>query len=151
MAQSLGSIYIHIIFSTKNRFPFLRDKEVKEKLHAYLSGICKNLKCPSFMIGGTTDHIHILCQLSRNVTISNLVRDLKKGSSIWLKEQGVEYKKFYWQNGYGVFSISPSHVNALKNYILKQEEHHRKETFQDEFRRFLKKYDISFDERYVWD
>lgn len=151
MAQSLASIYTHIIFSTKNRYPFLNVKNVREKLHGYLTGICKQSQCPSIIISGVEDHIHILCQFSRIISVSEFLRDLKKTSSIWMKEQGSEYQKFHWQNGYGVFSISPSHVDPLKEYIAIQEEHHRKETFQDEYRRFLEKYKIPYDEKYVWD
>ena len=151
MPQSLAQVYLHIVFSTKNRVPFLKDKKLQEETHAYLSGICKNLDSPSLLIGGTTDHIHILCSFSRKNTISDLLRELKRDSSKWIKTKIPSPSKFYWQQGYGAFSIGPSHIGPLKKYIDNQEEHHRKETFQDEFRRLLRKYRIDYDERYVWD
>lgn len=151
MPQSLAQIYLHIIFSTKERYPFLQDKAFRERLHAYLVGICRNLNCPSLIIGGVADHVHILCRYARGVTVSDLLREIKRPSSGWVKTENPRLSKFGWQDGYGVFSVSPSHVNALREYIANQEEHHRKETFQEEFRRLLNKYGIAFDERYVWD
>jgi REP element-mobilizing transposase RayT len=151
MAQSLSQIYLHVVFSTKNRTSFLRDKELREKVHAYLAGTCRNLESPSLIVGGVEDHVHLLCRLSKNLSVAHLVRELKRESSKWIKSQGPGLSAFYWQNGYGAFSISPSHVEPLKEYIAGQEEHHRRETFQDEFRRLLKKYGVAYDERYVWD
>jgi REP element-mobilizing transposase RayT len=103
------------------------------------------------MAGGTDDHIHILCKLSRTLAVADLLQELKRSSSKWIKEQKSCLAGFHWQDGYGAFSISPSHVDVLKRYIANQTKHHRQETFQDEFRRLLKKYDIEYDERYVWD
>ncbi len=152
MAQSLAKVYLHIVFSTKNRIGFLQDKNLQKEIHAYLAGICKNLDSPSHLIGGTTDHIHILCLLSRKYTISDLLRELKRESSKWIKTKNIlSLNDFHWQNGYGAFSVAPSHVDPLKKYIANQEEHHRKETFQDEFRRLLQKYNVEYDERYIWD
>jgi putative transposase len=151
MPQSLAQIYVHLVFSTKNRAPFLKEKAFRERLHAYLKGICFNQDCPALQVGGTEDHVHILCRLSKNLAIKDLVRELKRDSSSWVKEEQRGLADFHWQNGYGAFSVSPSHVEALKQYIQTQEEHHRQETFQDEFRRLLKKYGIEYDERYVWD
>lgn len=151
MPQSLAQVYLHIVFSTKNRVPFLKDKKLQEETHAYLSGICKNLDSPSLLIGGTTDHIHILCSFSRKHAISDLLRELKRDSSKWIKTKVPSSSKFHWQQGYGVFSIGPAHISPLKKYIAYQEEHHRKETFKDEFRRLLLKYGVEYDERYVWD
>jgi REP element-mobilizing transposase RayT len=151
MPQSLSQIYLHIVFSTKNRAPLLRDKSVREALHAYLAGTCRNLESPSLIVGGVEDHVHILCRFAKNVTIAQLIRELKRESSKWIKTNGGALASFYWQNGYGVFSISPAHVPALREYIAHQEEHHRNETFQEEFRRLLKKYGVAYDERYVWD
>jgi REP element-mobilizing transposase RayT len=151
MSQSLVRIYAHLIFSTKNRQPFLRDKGIRGECHAYLAGACRNLGSPSLIVGGVDDHVHILCFLSKVQPISDVIRELKRESSQWLKTKGPELASFYWQSGYGGFSISPSHVEGLKEYIAKQEEHHRQETFQDELRRFLKKYGLEYDERYVWD
>jgi putative transposase len=151
MSQSLAQIYLHIIFSTKERRPFLDDVELRKDTHAYLAGICRNLDSPSIIVGGVADHVHILCYFGRSHSISDTLRELKRDSSNWVKEQSSRSRTFRWQDGYGAFSVSPSHVPALKQYIAKQEQHHRTESFQDEFRRLLKKYAIKFDERYVWD
>jgi REP element-mobilizing transposase RayT len=151
MPQSLAQVYLHLVYSTKHRQPFLKDRAVREEMHAYLAGTCRNLKCPSLIVGGVEDHVHILCRLSRTTTIADLIRDLKRSSSGWIKHHAAALADFDWQDGYGAFSISPSHVEGLKSYIADQEQHHRRETFQDEFRRLMRKYGIEFDERYVWD
>ena len=150
MAQSLAQIYLHIVFSTKDRTPFLNDKDLRDEMHGYLGGACNILDSPVLRIGGTEDHVHILCRLSRKYAIADLLRKLKQNSSKWVKTKNPALSDFYWQDGYGAFSVSPAHVPALRRYIEDQEEHHRKETFQDEFRRLLVKYGIEWDERYVW-
>jgi REP-associated tyrosine transposase len=114
-------------------------------------GTCRNLGSLALIIGGVEDHVHILCRLSKNWKVSELIRELKRESSKWLKTQGQHLRDFHWQNGYGAFSISPGHVPQLKRYIASQEEHHRDETFQDEFRRICAKYGVALDERYAWD
>jgi REP element-mobilizing transposase RayT len=139
------------VFSTKNRAPFLKDCALRNGLHAYLNGICNNHDSPSLRVGGPEDHIHILCRLSKTLDVAALIRELKRDSSKWIKDQYPRLADFYWQQGYGAFSVSPSHVDALIKYIANQEEHHRRETFQDEFRRLCKKYGVEIDERYVWD
>jgi REP element-mobilizing transposase RayT len=151
MPQSLSRIYLHLVFSTKNRTPYLKDKALRGKLHAYLAGTCHNLESPSLLVGGVEDHVHILCRFSKNLSVAQLVRELKRESSKWIKTLSPDLRSFHWQQGYGAFSISPSHVEILKKYIANQEEHHRRVPFQDEFRRLLKKYGIEYDERYVWD
>lgn len=152
MAQSLSKIYIHIIFPTKDRVPLLNDKGLQKEMHAYLPGICKNLDSTSLQIGRAIDHVHILCTLSRKYTVADLVRDLKRESSKWIKSKESPFiADFQWQAGYGVFSVSPSHLNSLKKYITNQTEHHSKETYQDELRRILQKYNVEYEERYVWD
>ena len=151
MSSSYCNLLYHIVFSTKNRQPFLRDKEFRARTHAYLAGICKNLDCPSLIIGGVEDHVHILCRFGKTIEMATLVRELKRDSSKWIKEQAPGRATFHWQNGYGAFSVSPVHVDALTEYIRSQDEHHKTETFQDEFRRLLRKYGVEFDERYVWD
>ena len=103
------------------------------------------------IVGGVEDHVHILCSLGRQATVADLVRELKRDSSKWIKSKGHQYAGFHWQNGYGAFSVSPSHVWSLQRYIANQEEHHRQESFQDEFRRLLTKYGVAYDERYVSD
>ncbi len=150
MPQSLAQIYLHIVYSTKDRRPFLADLELRERTHAYLAGICRNHDSPAIIIGGVQDHVHLLCRLGRTITIADLVRELKRDSSKWAKEQAPGLGLFQWQAGYGTFSVSPSHVEPLKRYIARQDDHHRRESFQDEFRRLLNKYGIEYDERYVW-
>jgi REP element-mobilizing transposase RayT len=151
MPQSLVQIYVHIVFSTKGRAPFLRDTAFRDRVHAYLVGICENQESPSLRVGGVEDHVHLLCRLSKTLDVSTLIRELKRDSSKWIKQENLRLGDFHWQNGYGAFSVSPSHVEGLIEYILNQEAHHRQESFQDEFRRLCKKYGIEVDERYVWD
>jgi len=151
MPQSLAQVYLHIVFSTKDRYPWLKSKELRQNLHAYLAATLNNAQCPCLAVGGVEDHLHILCRLGRTMAIADLVRDIKKASTGMLTDRDAALRGFHWQNGYGAFSISPSHVEALIAYIRDQEEHHRQESFQDEFRRLLAKYGLEFDERYVWD
>ena len=139
------------MFSTEHRYPFLQDKTILEETHKYLGGTCNKLNCPVLIVGGVADHVHILFRLGRRIEVSDLVMELKRDSSKWVKDQSPNLSGFYWQNGYGAFSISPSHVEPLRTYIANQEEHHKKESFQDEFRRLLTIYDLEWDERYVWD
>lgn len=149
--QSLAQIYLHLVFSTKNRTPFLQDRELRDRLHAYLAGTCRGLDSPSVIVGGVEDHVHVLCRFGRSHSIAETVKELKRASSLWVKNESPHVWGFHWQDGYGAFSVSPSHVNALRTYIENQEQHHRKESFQDEFRRLLGKYGVEYDERYVWD
>ena len=149
MGQSLVKNYIHIVFSTKLRKPFI-DEKIENELFAYLGGVCNKLDCTVLKVGGYTNHVHILCMLSKNITLSKLLQDLKSNSSKWIKTKGENYQNFFWQDGYGAFSVNPSEVEIVVNYIANQQEHHRKKNFQDEFRVFLEKYEVEFDERYVW-
>lgn len=151
MPQSLSNVILHVIFSTKHRRPFLRAPEVRDVMVGYLVGALRNLKCPSIMLGVVEDHVHILCNLSRTITIAQLVEQVKTSSSARIKEEGPVLREFHWQNGYGAFSVSQSNVDDVKRYILSQEEHHRTRTFQEEFRLFLERYGLEYDERYVWD
>lgn len=150
MAQSLSNVLLHIVFSTKNRPPWI-NVEIEEELFKYIAGTCCNLGCPSHKIGGADDHIHIACSLSRTMSISKLLEEIKTSSSKWIKTKSNEYGEFAWQNGYGAFSIGQSQLSDLKHYIAKQREHHRRLSFQDEYRQILAKYDVEYDERYVWD
>ena len=120
-------------------------------MHNYLGGTCNNLNCPVLRVGGVADHVHILCRLSKSIAVAYLVQELKRQSSKWIKTKGLLLEDFYWQKGYGAFSISPGHVEALREYIATQEEHHHAETFQTELRRLLTKYGVEWDERYVWE
>src|SRR4029079_7645923 len=135
MAQSLAKILLHLVFSTKERRPFLRDQPLREELHRYLGGILTNLECQPLIIGGVEDHVHLLFAHSRTATVADVVKELKRGSSVWLKTQSPELSEFAWQNGYGVFSIGQSQIDDVRTYIAGQEEHHRKISFREEFRR----------------
>lgn len=150
MPQSLSSILIHLIFSTKNRELFITPA-IESELHPYMASIFRSLKSPSLTIGGTDDHVHILFSLGRVIRIADLVEEVKTDSSKWIKTRGPEFRNFHWQKGYGGFSIGQSQVPELKRYIARQRIHHQRVTFQDEYRKFLKSYGIDYDERYVWD
>jgi putative transposase len=150
MPQSLVHNYMHITFSTKDRYPFI-DKNISEQLYSYLGGICRNLECSPIIVGGHKDHIHILCLLSRKIALMKLIEELKSHSSKWVKTKNMKYQNFYWQRGYGGFSVNPTEIGIVEKYILEQDIHHIKKTFQDEYRAFLNKYKIKYDEEYVWD
>ena len=151
MPQSLSQIYIHLVFSTKNHKPFV-DETIQPELYAYIAKILYDeCSSPAKIIGGVEDHVHILLNLSRTCTIAHLVEMVKKRSSKWMKTKGEKYRSFQWQIGYGVFSVSRSGLEAVTKYISSQKEHHRRKTFKDEFRGFLDKHRIDYDERYVWD
>ena len=150
MPQSLSRVLVHMIFSTKNREPFLLP-EIRAELHPYLSAVLSDNGCPSLQVGGVEDHVHLLFGLSRTLTIAQLVEALKTSSSKWLKTKGTALASFYWQVGYGAFSVSQSDAEAVIRYIQGQEEHHRKITFKDEYRKFLQRYQVPYDENYVWD
>ena len=152
MPQSIDNVYLHLVFSTKNREPWLQGN-LLPSMHAYLATVSQNLNAPAIQVGGIADHVHILARFPRTLAIADWVGKLKSNSSRWLKEQSVtrDHAGFAWQNGYGVFSISITHLDAAQAYIESQEAHHRKMTFQDEYRGLLKKHGIEIDERYVWD
>lgn len=151
MPQSLVQIYVHIVYSTKHRQPFLQDGGLRDRMHRYLAGICRNQGTPALIVGGVEDHVHLLCRLGKTIAIADLVRDLKRDSSKWVKTEQEAMAGFRWQQGYGAFSISPTHVDALSKYIAGQETHHRRESFQEELRRLCTRYGLVMDERYVWD
>ena len=151
MPQSLAAVYIHLVFSTKNRKPFLATPVMQKKTFAQLAVISANLDCPALLVGGQPDHIHLLGRLGRTISQAEWAKEVKRVSSIWVGEQGAAYADFAWQAGYGTFSVSHSNLNAVKKYILDQDNHHKKITFQDEYRALLKKHQIEYDERYVWD
>ncbi len=151
MPQSLAQIYLHIVFSTKSRQPFLRDPSVRRDMHQYLAGICHHAGSPAIEVGGVDDHVHVLCRLAKTQAVSDLIKTLKQASTTWGKQTHPSLSNFYWQRGYGAFSISPGHVDDLRRYILDQEQHHKSISFQDEFRRLCTKYGVQLDERYAWD
>lgn len=150
MGQSLVKNYIHIVFSTKDRQPLIQPP-VEEELHTYLGGICNNLDCTAIKVGGYNDHIHILCMLSKKIALKKLIEEVKSHSSKWIKAKGAGYQSFYWQDGYGAFSVKPSEIENVIAYINNQHEHHSEKTFQNEYRAILKEFSVEYDERYVWD
>ena len=151
MPQSLSAIFIHLVFSTKERRPFLKDPVTRDALHAYLGGISKTLDCPPITVGGADDHVHILARFGRSITQAEWVKELKRVSNLWLKEQGIPYAEFQWQGGYADFLVSRSNLDRVRNYIADQEAHHRKINFQDELRSLLRKHDVEWDERFLWE
>ena len=151
MSQSLAKILLHAVFSTKDRFPFLQSVAIREEMHAYLGGILENLDCHALAVGGVSDHVHLLFSLTRVETVADVIKELKRSSSAWVKTKSPAMKKFAWQSGYGVFSIGFSQTKSVQAYIAGQERRHRKTSFQDEMRELLRRYEIAFDERYVWD
>jgi len=151
MPQSLAKILVHAVFSTKDRRPFLRDKNLREELYRYIGGILNRLDCQPVIVGGVEDHVHLLGALARTLAAAEMGKEVKRGSSLWLKTKAQDLHDFAWQSGYGIFSIGFSQVRTVRDYIAGQEEHHRKVTFQDEFRELLRRYELEFDERYVWD
>jgi putative transposase len=152
MSQSLTQIYLHLVFSTKLRSPYLVEDGFRQRLFEYAGKTCGELGCPVLKVGGAEDHIHVLCRLGKVISVADLVRDLKRATSRWAKETTGGVISFAWQNGYGAFSISPMHVEALVEYIADQWKHHHPgETHQDEFRRLCAKYVLEIDERFCWD
>jgi len=151
MSQSLAKVLIHVVFSTKYRYPFLAERGVRHEMHAYLGGTCNGIGCPVLSVGGAADHVHVVCRLSRNITMAKAIGDIKRSSSKWIKSKGKMLGKFAWQNGYGAFSVGESELERVLKYVEGQEEHHQKKTFQDEYRLFLREYGVEYDERFVWD
>jgi REP element-mobilizing transposase RayT len=150
MPQSHASLHIHLVFSTKNREHFITG-DIRPHLHAYMAKVLQNLGATPVLINSVEDHVHLLFDLGRTTSVSKAVEDVKKSSSKWIKTQGAEFASFAWQGGYGAFAVSESNVEAVRQYIANQREHHRKKTFQEEFRQFLERHRIPFDEKYVWD
>jgi putative transposase len=149
MAQSLSKLFVHIIFHIKIPATYIRNAE-KDELYAYMGAIIKDNKSIPILINGVKDHVHILCVMSKNISLSKLVEEIKRHSSRWIKSKGRHYINFAWQGGYGGFSVSPSLQDKTKNYIRKQEEHHKKMTFKEEYLLFLKEYKIEYNENYLW-
>lgn len=150
MPQSLVKNYVHLTFSTKHRQPIISDS-INAELFDYLGGVCKGLESQPIIVGGVKDHVHLLFNLSRKIALMTLVEKLKTHSSKWIKGKSTEFSNFYWQHGYGGFSVNPKQVEIVKEYIQNQESHHKTKTFQEEYRQFLKEYGIDYDERFVWD
>ena len=150
MPQSLSKLIVHFIFSTKNREPWL-DANVRPRMHAYLATMCRDLGADVVHVDGVSDHVHIVTSLPRTLSQAQLIEQIKKTSSKWIKTVDARYRGFSWQRGYGAFSVSPSQLEGVLDYVNNQQEHHRTSTFQEEYRELLRKHGVDFDERYVWD
>jgi putative transposase len=150
MSHSLAKNLVHLVYSTKNRQPWI-PKEHRDDLFAYQAGIFKEWNSPALAIGGVEDHVHALFSLSKNHALKKIVEEVKKGSSKWMKTEGPRNADFYWQTGYSAFSVSLSNAEVVKRYIANQEQHHRTKTFQDEMRAFFQRHEMEFDDRHVWD
>jgi putative transposase len=150
MPQSLAKVVVHLVYSTKDRTPWLRNPALREQLFAYKATILQKVDSPALLIGGVEDHIHALCLLSRKFAIKDAVEEAKTETSKWFKKQEATLSEFHWQAGYGIFSVSESNVEQVKNYIAHQEQHHRRMSFQDEFRELCRRHGVALDERYAW-
>jgi putative transposase len=148
--MSKSNIILHITFSTKHRLAFIND-DIESELFAYIGGICNELSSPAIIIGGYRNHVHVVCNLSRKIAVMELLEKIKKGSSKWIKTKGLKFTFFQWQKGYAAFSVSSVEMNRLIEYVKKQKEHHRKVSFESEFVSLLKKHNVDFDERYIWE
>jgi putative transposase len=150
MPQSFTKLYAHLIFSTKSRQPFL-DEKIQARVHGYLATIVRSIDSPYVVVGGVADHVHILFDMGKMHAPVEFVERVKRESSKFVKTLGPRYSRFYWQRGYGMFSVSPIHLADVEEYVRTQQAHHEKKTFQEEYREFLNRYGIEYDERYVWD
>jgi len=150
MAQTLVNVLVHVVFPTKERRHLIKP-DMERDLYAYMAGTLKNLESPCLVVGATTNHLHLLIAQSKNLALSKVIGELKKSSSKWIKTKGPAHAHFKWQDGYGAFSIGQSNVAALKSYIAKQKEHHKAKSFEAEFLEILGKYQVPYDERYIWD
>jgi putative transposase len=150
MPQSLSRVILHIIFSTKNREPWI-DPAIRPRMHAYLAAICRDLGAQAFRVDGAADHVHIVTTLPRTLSQAQMVEQAKKTSSKWIKALEPRSRGFFWQRGYGAFSVSVSQLDTVLQYLHTQEEHHRTRTFQEEYHELLCRHGIEFDEQYVWD
>jgi putative transposase len=150
MSQSLAKVYLHVVFSTKNREPLLAEAW-REELFSVLGGAANNLNCQSLLAGGVEDHVHLLFQLGRTITIADAIGKMKSTSSLWINQTRELPKPFHWQAGYAAFSVSQSNLEAVREYIRRQQKHHESQSFQDELLEWLRRYEIEWDERYLWD
>ena len=150
MGQSLAQNYIHLVFGSKNRYPFIKP-EIAPRLHAYIGGALKKLDSPALKINSCPDHLHILLRLTKNYSLSKVIEEIKKQSSIWVKGIDNANEKFFWQTGYGAFSVSSSQVEGLKEYIDRQEEHHKRMSFREGMEKFIMENDlVDYNPEYFW-
>jgi len=150
MPKSYFQMYGHLIFSTKNRMNWL-DEKIRERVHGYMATIFRDMDCPFVKVGGATDHIHVLFNIGKINLPVKVIQNIKKETSKFVKNIDSKYFDFSWQKGYGLFSVSPKDLETIKNYINIQIEHHKKMSFQEEYRLYLEKYKIDYDEKYIWD
>ncbi len=151
MPQSLANVLLHIVFSTKERRALLQIPDLRDEMHRYLAGFSANLECPAIIVGGATDHVHLLANQSRTIALAEWVKELKRASSLWAKKKTRQWSLFQWQAGYGAFSVSQSQKERVRGYIRIARRASSANSFQDELRQILKKHGVAFDERYVWD
>jgi len=151
MPQSFSSVFLHLVFSTKGRHPFLADRDIRAKLYSYLGGIAVNRGCSPLLVGGVADHVHLLVNLGREETISGLVKELKRSSTLWIKNQFPILGMFAWQGGYAALGVDVAGLEGVRRYIANQDRHHGTISFQDELRALLSEHQMNWDERYVWD
>ena len=149
MSQSLSKLYVHIIYHIKNNSCFIKPEDEKD-LYAYIGGVIKISKSIPLNVNGVEDHIHILCIMSKNISLSDLLEDIKRNSSRWIKTRGIHYQNFTWQGGYAGYSVSQSKVEVVSKYIDNQKLHHKHQTFKDEYIQFLKEYGVDYNEEYLW-
>ncbi len=150
MSHSYTNLMLHIVFATKYRTPFLRDRIIRSQMHAYIGGTCNKLGCQSLIVNGVADHIHILCCLSRTITVADLLEEIKRPSSKWVKTKGFLLSKFAWQTGYAAFSVGRTEVDRIRAYIANQEKHHGNIDFKQEYIRLLQANNIKYDENSIW-
>ncbi|QIY90467.1 IS200/IS605 family transposase [Chryseobacterium gallinarum] len=150
MPQSLVKNYIHIVFSTKYRNDFI-DEKIEKELYSYIAVLCKDFESTALQIGGTDNHIHILCRLSQKIALMKLIQEIKAHSSKWIKTKDEKYENFFWQNGYGAFSVGEKDIYTVKNYIKNQRQHHQTQNFKNEMIEILEKHNMEYDEKYLWD
>ncbi len=150
MASTLTKVLIHITFSTKNRAATIPET-IEPDLYAYIGGICRRMESPLLVMGGVADHVHMLVSIGKTVALSDLMLNVKRDSSKWMKDRDAAFGAFGWQDGYFAFSVGASGTEALRAYIVGQKEHHKTIDFKDEMRTFLRRYGIEWDENHVWD
>ena len=151
MPQSFSAVRVHLVFSTKHRLPVFQDVDIRSRLHSHLGEISNRLECPIIRVGGVEDHVHLLACLGRTISLADWVKELKRASNAWIRSHFSSHPQFEWQAGYGAFSVSQSQIETVIRYIVNQQEHHQRESFQDEFRQLLRRHGLLWDEKYVWD
>ena len=151
MSPGFTRLFVHVVFSTKRQEPYLADPSLRSAVHAALAEACKDVGAVAAAVGGTEDHVHVLAGIPPELSVADLVRELKRESWSRLKREQPDFVRFHWQAGYGAFGVSASQAEAVERYIRSQPDHHRKVSFRDEFRSLLERHEIAFDEATVWD